>query len=143
MSFNVYYNKQAPRNPTENPPTNLGFTQAPQTNMDISKKQVAGLLFAAQRIVPAGKQVIQTVVKATGDERIERAVSGINRAITFGGTAWAINVPAAIGIEAVSVVVDGITNYIQELSDQENQRYEIQKKGVAINKFVGVGERLD
>ena len=141
--YEVYAHKQAPRNMTESPPSNMSFSSNSNVNQSISLKQTAGIGFALTRVLPAGKQVINTVVKATGNRRVERAVSGANRALSFGGTALALGLPTAVGIEAISVSVDYISGYIQEITDQTNQEYERQKQGVSINKFVGVGERID
>lgn len=143
MSFNVYYNKQAPRNFTENPPTDLGFTQAPQVNTNNITKQTVGIGFAAARILPAGKQVIQSVVQSTGDKRIQRAVDGISQGIAIGVELATIGVVGTLAVEGTRVLVNSVQGYIQELTDQENQRYVRQKQGVALNKYVGVGERID
>ena len=141
--YEVYAHKQAPKNLTESPDTQLGFSGTSQTNQGITAKQTVGIGFAVARILPAGKQIIQTVSKATGNKQVERAVAGVNRAVAFGTTALTLGIPAAITVEAISMGVNVVQGYIENITQQTNQEYERQKQGVSLNKFVGTGERID
>ena len=143
MAYEVYYNKQAPRNITESPNTQLGITAAPNLNEGITARQGIGIGVVAAQVIPAGKQIFNTVIDATGDKRLEKNVKRIGSLITFGITAVAVGLPAAIAIELGKAAVQGVQAEIQETIDQTNQNYERQKVGVAVNKFIGVGERID
>lgn len=141
--YDLYYNKQAPTNITESPETSQGFAQTPQTNSGINTKQTVGIGFAVARILPAGKQVINSLVQSSGNRRIKRAVDGLSQASAIGVELATIGVVGTLAVEGTRVLVNSIQGYIEEITDQTNQEYERQKQGVAIRKFVGVGERID
>lgn len=141
--YDLYYNKQAPSNITESPLTTQGFSGTPQTNSGITTSQTIGIGFAAARIIPAGKQVFNTVIKATGDKRVQKTVQGVSNSLAFGVEVATLGVGGALAVEGIKFGVNMIQGIIQDDIDQTNQAYEIQKVGVSVNKFVGVGERID
>lgn len=143
MAYEVYYNKQQSTGLAESPPTDLGFAQQPQVNQGLTVSQGIGLGVVASRVIPAGKQVFNTVIDATGNSRLKRNVNRINSAIGFGVTALTLGLPAAVGVASVTYVVERVADQIQNNIDNINQNYEIQKQGSAVNKFVGVGVRYD
>jgi hypothetical protein len=141
--YDVYYNKQAPRNMTESPQSDLGFSGTPQTNSEITTKQAIGIGVAAARLIPAGKQVINTVIKATGNRRVKRAADGITKAGIIAAELKTVGPVGTLAIEGINVLVNYAVGYVEDITEQTNQEYERQKQGVSINKFVGVGERID
>jgi len=143
MSYNVYYNKQAPSGLLESPQTNLGFSQSPQTNQGISASQGIGIGISVTRVLPAVKQVFSTVIKSTGNKKIQQLVEGVGSAIGIGVELATIGVVGTVAVEGARYIANNISRGIQDIIDQENQEYEMQKRGVALKKFVGVGERVD
>lgn len=143
MPYEVWYNKQAPRNVTESPPTNLGFSGSPQLNQGISKSQTIGLGFAAARLIPAGKSVFNTFVNSTGDKLLQKRVKTAGTAIRIGGEIATLGLLGTAIVEGVGLAVEMVANDRQNVIDNINQTYNVQKRGVAVNKFVGVGERID
>lgn len=143
MSYNVYYNKQAPTGVLESPQSNLGFTQTPQTNQGISAKQGLGFGVSIMRIAPAAKQVFNTVIKATGNKKIQQFVEGVGTATSIGIELATIGPIGTVAVEGARYLANNISRGIQDIIDQENQAYEIQKQGVANKKYLGVGERID
>ena len=143
MSYNVYYNKQAPQGVLESPQSNLGFTQTPNTNQGITAKQGLGFGVSIMRVAPAAKQVFNTVIKATGDKKVQQFVEGSGNAISIGLELATVGVVGTVVVEGARYLANNISRGIQDVIDQENQAYQIQKQGVANKKYLGVGERID
>lgn len=143
MSYHVYNHKQEARGILESPQPELGFTQSPQTNNTINLRRSAGALVAASRIYGAGKQLFNTYIDTQGDIRIQQTLDGLGQAVTIGTEVATLGPVGAAAVEVLRYLINVGTNAVQNKQEQVNQSYIIQKRGVAIDKFVGTGERID
>lgn len=141
--YEVYAHKQAPHNMTESPQSDISFSSNANLNASIVSTNTAGLIYAGTRVYGAGKQILNTAVKTSGNKRTIKTVERVSRGIGFALEVKSFGLKGALLVEALSFGVEVFANERQNEIDTINQNYNIQKRGVAVNKFTGVGERID
>lgn len=143
MSYEVYNHKQAQNGILESPQSDLGFAQTPQTNGSINALKASGLLLGASRIAGAGKQLFNNVIDSQGDILVQQTVDGIGQALSIGVEVATLGAGGAALVEGTRFLINLGTSAISNKNETINQNYYVQKRGVAINKFVGTGDRID
>ena len=141
--YESWYNKQTPRNISESPRTDLGHSGSPLRNQELSTRQSVGIGYAAVRLYGAGKQVFNTWVNTSGDKLLKKRVKQVSTGIRLGTEVATIGVVGTGIVEGINALTTMYANDRQNTIDTINQDYEVQKRGVSVNKFVGVGERID
>jgi hypothetical protein len=145
--YEVYYNKQAPRNITESPNTQITMGTSPEYDTNVQTSSLVGYGIAGGIALNAVNRVIDTSLSASGNVtaqiRLAQARQVGGGLLRFVGIAKLANPLVAIGTEIVNFTLKRYEQDVEEQIAKIDNQYNIQKQGVAIKQFAGGGVRYD
>ncbi len=138
----IYNHKQPQGSLSESPDTNTGVGQSGQQDNGLSKKGAVGLMAAAAFVAPAAKTVFNKIISATGDSRLKRNIARGAEVTGLGLGVYALGW-VTVGIAAVKYGGEIASKAFDEFATQEDDRYNIQLRGVRVKSYNAGGDFND